>query len=227
MWLFQRDRRSDVGPRVRGIRRFEAGVEGMEGRLLLTGSGAVIILSGTTIEVIGSNYGDTGVVSLQNGSVDVNVSNSHGSDNVLFPASQVDSIDYFGGSGDNSFTNATSLTGFLCGGSGNNILNGGSGSDFLLASSSGTNILNAGSGVETLEAAGSGTNILKGGSGYDTMYAFSGNNQIVGGSGSTYIIAIGGQNSIDGGTGNSIVYSFSSTDAIVPRAGETIVHIGY
>ena len=223
----QRDRASNAGRRTRDIRRFEPGVEGMEGRRLLTGSGATIVLVGSTVEVVGTNLGDTGVVKFQRGGVDVQVSNSQGSDDDLFPASEVGSVTYYGGSGSNTFTNATSLTGFLYGGSGNNVLDGGSGMDFLYATSGGSNVLNAGSGSEFLEVFGTGTNTLNGGSGYDTMFTFSGANTIVGGSGSNFIIAFGGQNSIDGGTGYSVVYSFSNTDVIVPRPNETIVHIGY
>lgn len=227
MLLFERDRGSDARRRTRGVGRFEAGVEGMEERRLLTGSGATILLSGTTIEVFGSNNGDTGVVAMKNGAVDVSVSSSQGSDDVQFPASEVGAIEYFGGSGNNNFTNATSLTGYLYGGSGNNVLTGGSGVDYLFATSCGTNVLNAGSGVENLEAFGAGTNILNGGSGEDTMFTFAGNNTIVGGSGSSFIVALGGQNQINGGPGYSTVYSFSSTDVIVPNDRETVFQIGY
>ena len=227
MLVIERDRGSDAKRRARGARRFEAHVEGMEDRRLLSGSGALIFLSGTTIEVYGSNNGDTGLVAMKGGSVDVKVSNAQGSDEVLFPASQVTSIEYFGGGGHNNLTNNTSLTGYLYGGSGDNVLTGGSGSDYLIASSGGTNVFNAGSGMEVLEALGSGTNILIGGSGYDTMITFSGNNHVVGGSGSDFIVALGGQNTIDGGSGSLIVYSFSSTDVIHPNQGTTVIPIGY
>ncbi len=225
MFFFERDRGSDAKRRPRGVRRFEAGVEGMEDRRLLTGSGATILLSGTTIEVFGSNNGDTGVVAMKNGAVDVSVVNSQGSDDVQFAASQVGAIDYFGGSGNNHFTNDTSLTGYLYGGSGNNVLTGGSGQDFLFATGSGTNVLNAGSGVETLEAFGGGTNILNGGSGSDSMLVFAGNNQITGGSGSNFILTFGGQNVVNGGPGYSTVISFSSTDVIIPNSRETVIDL--
>ena len=227
MWIFPRDRRLSTPAGTRNHRRIELGAEEMEGRRLLSGSGALIVLSGSTVEVVGTNLGDTGLVTQKNGSVEVQVSNSQGSDDVLFPASAVSAIDYFGGSGSNTFTNATSLTGYLFGGSGNNVLNGGSGMDYLFASSGGQNVLDAGSGSEYLFAFGSGTNSLNGGSGYDTIYTFSGVNHVVGGTGSSFIIAVGGQNTIDGGPGNSIIYSFSSNDVIVPNKNETVVHIGY
>jgi Ca2+-binding RTX toxin-like protein len=227
MLLLERDRCSGVGRRPRGIRRFEAVVEGMEGRRLMTGSGAAIFLSGATVEVIGTNLGDTGGVSLRDGSVEVKVSNAQGSDDVLFPASQVGSIQYFGGGGKNSFTNATSLTGYLYGGSGDNTLTGGSGLDFLYATSSGTNVLNAGSGFEILEALSSGNNTLNGGSGYDTMISFAGNAHIVVGSGYDLILAYGGHNIIEGGPGYATVYSFSTTDVINPNDRVTVYHFGY
>ena len=75
---------------------------------MLTGSGASIALSNGMIEILGTNLGDTGSVSIQNGSVQIRVSNSRGSDDVAFPLSQVASIFYQGGSGNSTFTNATS-----------------------------------------------------------------------------------------------------------------------
>ncbi len=151
MLLFHRDRRSGVGRRTSSRRQFVAALEGMEGRQLMTGSGALIFLSGTTLEVIGTSLGDTGSVGLNKGSVEVQVSNSAGSDDIFFPASQVGEIDYFGGTGSNTFANNTPITGYLFGGPGDNVLTGGSGQDFLIANGGGTNVLNAGTGSEVLE----------------------------------------------------------------------------
>ena len=226
MMLFERKRCSDGKRRPRDVRRFEAGVEGLEGRRVLNGSGALIFLSGTTIEVYGSNNGDTGVVAMKNGAVDVSVSNARGRDDVQFSASQVGAIEYFGGNGNNNFTNDTSLTGYLYGGSGNNVLTGGSGLDYLIASSGGTNVLNAGAGFEVFEVVGNGANTLNGGSGYDTMIAYSGNNHLVGGTGYDVILAFGGQNTIDGGPGYATVYSFSSTDIINQNDRMNVYHFG-
>jgi RTX calcium-binding nonapeptide repeat (4 copies) len=227
MRLFQHDRHQDVGQRARGIRRFAAGVEGLEGRRLLNGSGATILLTGSTIEIIGTNLGDTGRVTIQNGAVDVKISNSQGSDDDQFPVAQVGSIVYLGGSGNNTFTNDTPLNADLYGGAGNNTLTGGSGVDLLVATSGGVNVLNAGSGFEVLEATGTGTNTLNGGSGYDEMLAFAGNNQFNDGSGYDFIIAVGGQNVINAGTGYATVYSFSSTDVINANGQMTVYHFGY
>jgi len=227
MLYFERDRGTSAGRRCRSPRRFEAGVEGMEGRRMLTASGAAIVLAGSTVEVFGTDLGDTGMVTSRDGSVEIRLTNSQGYDDVLFPASQVSAIEFFGGSGKNTFTNATPLTGYLYGGSGDNVLTGGSGMDFLIATSTGTNVLNAGSGSEILEALGGGSNTRNGGSGSDTMISFAGNNHIVGGTGSSFIISFGGRNVIEGGHGSSTVYSFSSTDVIVPNDRETVIHIGY
>jgi Ca2+-binding RTX toxin-like protein len=227
MRLIQRDRPQGSGRADRGLRRFEAGVEEMEGRLALSGPGATIALQGSAIEVIGSDLGDTGLVTLQNGTVDVKVSNSQGSEDDQFPASEVGSIVYLGGAGNNTFTNDTPLTGYLYGGSGNNTLTGGSGTDYLVATSGGVNVLNAGSGFEVLEAVGDGTNTLNGGSGYDEMLAFAGNNQFNDGSGYDFIIADGGQNVINAGTGSATVYSFSSTDVINANGQMTVDRYGY
>lgn len=219
----------DGGPSTKGRRAsrgFQAAVEAMEGRRLLTGSGASIVLAGSTIEVTGTNLGDTGVVSMANGSVEVRVANAKGSDDVFFPASQVGSIEYFGGSGKNSFTNATSLTGHLNGGSGDNTLTGGSGIDFLVSTGGGANVLNAGSGFEVLEAMGTGTNTLNGGSGFDEMLAFAGHNQFNGGSGYDFMIAVGGENVINAGSGYATVYSFSSTDVVHSNSGMTVYRFG-
>lgn len=224
MWLFQRDRRRHPGRPAKGVRRFEAGLEEMEGRRVLNGSGATIALVGSTIEVIGTNLGDTGSVTMQNGMVEVKMSNSQGSDDDLFPASGVVAIEYIGGSGNNTFANDTPLTGLLFGGSGNNVLTGGSGFDYLFAEGSGTNVLNAGSGTEMIEALG-GNNTLNAGTGNTTIFAFAGDNHVVGGSGTMSVITLGGQNVIDGGTGASTVFSFVSTDEIHQNAEMTVYYL--
>ena len=209
------------GPRRPTATRFQAGVQNLEGRSLLT-SGATILLSNGTLEVFGTNLGDTGSFSVQNNMVNVQISNAQGSDDVAFPAGEVSSVLYMGGSGNNTFANNTSLTGFLYGGSGSNTLTGGSGIDFLVASGSGTNVLNAGSGSEYLEAFGPGHNILNGSSGADTLIAFNGINTLTGGTGTTTVETFGGTNLIDGGPGNSTILSFDGSDVIIPEPNEVV-----
>jgi Ca2+-binding RTX toxin-like protein len=228
MAIFGRNRRGSAVGRQRRGRAFRAGVEALEGKALLTGSGATIVLAGGIIEVLGTNLGDTGSVNLQSdGRYHVHMANTQGSDDVAFPASQVSAVYYVGGAGNNSFTNATSLTGYLYGGSGSNVLTGGSGVDYLVAWGSGTQVLNAGSGYEVLEAVGPGTATLNGGSGTDVFYATAGVNTIHGGSGVNSIISYGGRNTIDGGTGYSYVYSYVSTDVITSRPTQVVYHLGY
>jgi Ca2+-binding RTX toxin-like protein len=228
MRLFQRLRQRHAGKPAQSLRKFEARVEQMEGRVVLTGgSGATIALQGSMIEILGTNLGDTGSVSLVHGSYEVKVSNSQGSDDDLFPASGVSSVEFVGGSGTNTFANATSLMGYLYGGSGSNTFTGGSGMDVLVASGSGLNVLNAGSGDEILIASGGGTNILNGGAGFDEMVSEAGSNTFNAGSGPSLIIAAGGQNVVNAGSGYATVYSFSSTDQINPNANTTVIKIGY
>jgi Ca2+-binding RTX toxin-like protein len=227
MRLFQRDRRQQTRRPARTIRRFEAQVEGMEARMVLDGSGATIALVDSMIQINGSNLGDTGLVTLQGSSVDVKLSNSQGRADVQFPVSEVGGIEYFGGSGTNTFTNDTPLTAYLYGGSGNNTLTGGSGFDILVATGGGVNVLDAGSGFEILEALGDGTDTLNAGSGYDELLAYAGTNQINAGAGYDIIVSVGGQNVINAGAGSSTVYSFCSTDVIHENDQMTVYQFGY
>ena len=91
MFLLRTDRRYGRRETARGRRDFHSCVEPLEGRSMLTGSGATIALSNGMIEILGTNLGDTGSVSIQNGSVQIRVSNSRGSDDVAFPLVTVQS----------------------------------------------------------------------------------------------------------------------------------------
>ncbi len=214
--------------RVRGRVGFRAGVETLEGRAVLSASGANIFLSYGMVGVVGTNLGDTGSVSLQGNLVHVKVSNAQGSDDVAFPAADVNSVYFKGGSGSNTFSNDTSLTGYLYGGSGNNVLNAGAGTDYLIARGQGTEVLNAGSGSAVLQATGTGTHYLNGGTGSTTMIVTAGTNYLQGGSGTNTIATYGGQNTINGGSGDTYVFSFVSTDVITPASGrQSVYRIGY
>ena len=69
MFNFGRGRRSGGEVHHTGRVRFVANVEAIEGRTLLTATGATILLSNGVIEVLGTNLGDTGSVTLQGGRI--------------------------------------------------------------------------------------------------------------------------------------------------------------
>jgi len=219
---FANHRAAVATARRRALRPTLHGPEPLEGRALLTGSGATIVLVGSLIEVIGTDHGDNGSVSLQGNAYHVKLANSQGSDDVAFPAGQVSAVYYQGGRGANTFANATALTGYLIGGPGDNTLTGGSGVDYLMASGTGSDRLNAGPGTEYLTAYGSGTNVLTGGGGTDQMSVSAGANTINAGSGSDTVITFGGQNTVTGGTGATTLYSLDPADTVTPSSHVTV-----
>jgi hypothetical protein len=161
-------------------RRWEARVEGLEARGLLTG-GSVVQVGGLVTVTPASSGPNVAIVSYQNvnGTMALNV-NLNGS-NFDFSLGQVGFVYYEGGGvgGSQTFQNTTSLHSVAWGGSGTNLFesSGNAQDEFF-----------GGSGGNTFDA-GSGFDVLIGGSGPNTF------NESLTGSGE--ILEVGSSNTIN------------------------------
>jgi Ca2+-binding RTX toxin-like protein len=159
-------------------RRFEAKIEGLEGRNLMA-AGSVVQMGGLVVVTPAPTGPNTAIVSYQsvNGvtSLDVNLNGA----NNYFSLSQVGFVYYEGSSasGAQTFENQTALHTVAWGGSGANLFEGGTGQD----------VFYGGSGSNTFDA-GSGYDLLIGGSGGNTF------NENTSGSGE--VVEVGGTNSV-------------------------------
>jgi Ca2+-binding RTX toxin-like protein len=141
-------------------RRLQPSVDGLETRALMTGGGSVA-LSGAEVVVTPAPTGpNTVMISYQQvGGVNKLDVNLNGSNND-FSIAQVGLV-YFDGvglSGNDTFTNTTSVTTMALGGSGTNVFTGGSGVDIFVGGS-GSNTFYAGSGYDIL-IGGAGPNVF-------------------------------------------------------------------
>ncbi len=147
-------------------RQARLGLERLQDRLVPSTS--PVGLHGHELDIQGTRGADTVSVSQVHGKVVV-VEDHH---TYTFTASQVHSIRFDGGAGNDYFVNHTAIHALALGGAGNDTLIGGSGNDTL----------EGGAGNDLLEG-GSGNDVLDGGSGDDTLIAGAGHDQINGGPG--------------------------------------------
>jgi hypothetical protein len=136
----------------------------------------------------------------------------------------VESIEFSGGNGDDSFENLTSLPVTAEGGSGDDVLIGGSADDVLdggddddqLEGNDGNDQMEGGDGQDTLEG-GDGQDTLEGGDGQDTLEGGDGQDSLEGGD---------GQDMLDGGEGADILNGGDSSDVMYGRAGDDVLNGG-
>ncbi len=147
-----RDRKSPSRPLL-------PGVDGMERRALM--AAGFVTAFGSTVEVMPAPTGASVLtVSYQTvdgvRELDVNLNNA----NHYFSLTRPMSVDFFGeaSSGNETFTNTTSVDTDATGGSGNNTFVGGSGNDNFYGGS-GTNTFTAGTGYDIL-VGGTGKNVF-------------------------------------------------------------------
>jgi Ca2+-binding RTX toxin-like protein len=160
-------------------RRFEARLEDLESRNLMTGGS--VVQSGLVVTVNPAATGpNIAIVSFQNVNgtkmVDVNL---NGSDH-YFSAAKVGFVYYMGSgaSGAQTFENETSLDTIAWGGSGRNLFESSTGNDEFIGGS-GSNTFDAGSGYDVL-IGGTGTNAFnEDSSGSGVVFQVGGNNLIV------------------------------------------------
>ena len=125
-----------------------------------------------------------------------------------FDRTQVDSIDFSGGSGDDVFLNLTSISSVAYGHSGADQLTGGSGNDQLFG----------GFGNDTL-LGGLGDDTLSGQDDDDLIRGFGGNDRILGGAGQDVLNAGPGDDFLNGGHGDDILVGGAGDDELLGFTG--------
>lgn len=188
-----------------------AAYQSLEPRKLLAG----ISLSGTELQIFGTDSPETAVVSQSGSNITASLTNFA---NQSFPASAVQSIVFVGLGGDDSFTNNTSIGSSVFGGAGNDRLVGGSGIDFL----------NGGSGRDHLQGRNGNDTLVGsiGGSGVEEFDGGNGNDNIFGGTGVNTISDTAGNNLIFGGPVQDTITTGNGNDQVYPGSGDDVVNVG-
>ena len=168
-----------------------------------------------SIIVIGSERNDTVEIRQKGSSISVSMNAQASRMARSFSASQVTSIVFNGRSGDDMFSNLTSVPCRADGETGNDILRGGSSNDDL-----------SGGGGNDQLSGGSGNDMLNGGSGNDVVWGGNGNDRLMGGDGQDRILGEDGSDSIWGGTGNDMIEGSNGNDSVWGQDGNDILRGG-
>lgn len=122
----------------------------------------------------------------------------------------VASIRFNGNSGDDAFTNNTSIPSTVYGGQGNDLLIGGFGIDNIYGES-GIDWLAGRGGDDRLDGGG-GDDVLVGDDGNDTLSGSIGNDQLLGGVGKDKLFGESGDDKLVGGTGDDLLFGGEGSD---------------
>ncbi len=144
--------------------------------------------------------------------------------------SLVSRIDFIGGSGNDSFTNSTSVASQAWGHGGDDVLAGGSGGDLLyggtgvdqLTGNDGNDTLSGGDGADTLQGGaandtldgGNGNDVLSGGDGNDSLYSGWDHDWLYGEAGDDWLYGFSGDDRLWGGTGLDSAYGQAGNDLV-------------
>ena len=139
-------------------------------------------------------------------------------------------IRFFGGDGDDVFSNFTSYVSVAYGEAGNDELNGGSANDFLfggvdndtLRGFDGSDGLHGNEGDDTI-LGGEGNDFLYGFTGADSLYGGAGNDQIIGDMGNDVIYAGDGDDDVFGSEGNDIIKGEGGSDDLFGQDGDDYI----
>jgi Ca2+-binding RTX toxin-like protein len=214
-------------------------VEALEGRSLISGTpipdgisfstGLVIVNTGPT--------DDTSVVSLVRGQVQVTLSRTTvkviagsvirfttNDPTRTFDTAAVHKIEFFGGDGNDKFTNATSIPCTALGDGGADILIGGSGKDILSGGLGDDSMVGNGGDDSITGGGGNDTGVC--GDGNDTFTSSDGNDSVSGGNGNDIINVGNGNNTINGGAGNDSITAGSGNDLLMGGDGNDSINGG-
>lgn len=174
-------------------------LEGLEGRELMTGSAT--LSSAGALQIEGSVFADTAVITQVYDMIVVELSGADGSYQVgAAPASKVKNIVFYGHQGNDVFNNQTSIPCMAHGGQGNDLLIGGNGPCELLGGK-GDDVLVGGAANDVLYG-NEGNDIIDGGAGDDILYGGQGNDYVIGGTGNDALFGNKGVDLLLGGSGN-------------------------
>ena len=181
---------------------FQPMLECLEGRLVP----ATITTGANFLTINGSGANDVVNVSIVKNQIQIQIT---GQATQNFSRTGVQTINFFGNDGHDTFTNNTSINCIAQGGKGNDTLTGGSGID----------LLDGGSGSDYLDG-GSGSDFLDGGAGDDKLYGRDGNDVLFGGAGDDWLDGGAGDDKLYGGSGSDYLYGGAGDDWLEGGAGD-------
>ncbi len=211
--------RQETGPSHGGRR---ASLEQLESRQMLSVTPPSIELVDSQVVITGSGIEDEVVVSQPTPeSVHVRVRTVTDYIETTFAASQVQSVFFAGGEGDDNLLNSTSIRTFADGGQGNDILQGGPGPDTLsggagndsLIGNGGADLLQGDDGDDTIYG-NAGADTLRGGAGNDRLLGGDDNDTLSGDEGDDYLAGQGGTNTSFGDAGADTLIAGDNGDRL-------------
>lgn len=119
-------------------------------------------------------------------------------------ANTLTQISFFGGDGNDTFTNNTAFDSVASGGDGNDILNGGEGEDRFFG--------------------GDGNDTLRGGAGEDMLYGQAGDDILFGNTGDDLILGDVGDDTAYGGDGDDDIYGSDGNDTLIGNDGDDLLN---
>jgi Ca2+-binding RTX toxin-like protein len=138
-----------------------------------------------------------------------------------FNKAEITKIRFYGGDGNDSFTNATALPSLANGDAGDDKLVGGTGSDEL-DGGDGNDSIYGGDGDDRI-LGGAGIDLIRGEEGNDTIDGQSGDDIIYGQGGADYILGSAGNDRIYGGDGNDSLYGGEGNNILYGDGGNDLV----
>ncbi|QDU81936.1 Hemolysin, chromosomal [Polystyrenella longa] len=220
-----------VPPR-RKSRATRFAVEQLETRQMLTpqlslaGAGVLIVEGTDARDIAHIQENEMGVIAATISDGEVEISRS-------YPTGLVKSILFFGGDGNDTFRNDTSLPSVAHGENGNDILYGGSNFDRLNGGPGDDRLLGRGGDDELFGNAGN--DVLKGHNGNDLMVGGSGNDLLIGGpdddrlvGGDDHDVLKGGSGNdyLDGGLGDDLLFGQAGIDELITSSGKDLLDKG-
>ena len=171
-----------------------------------------------TIVIQGSPINDTAVITVAaDGALHVQLATADGSYTSVFPRSAAKAVKFFGGDGNDTFQNFSSLTSEAFGDAGADTFIGGSNTDRLIGGA-GDDTLNGGEGFDFIDG-GDGNDWLSGWKGNDTLMAGPGDDFVVGGSGNDVLHGDDGKDELQGERGNDRLTGGAGDDLLVGSIG--------
>lgn len=190
---------------IDSIRKYSVNTELDDGVLKIDGS---IFDDKVTVEVMKSSSRSPSSTKFRSGALKIQVT-LRGTCIWKTALSDVESIEFSGRDGDDSFENLTSIPSFAEGGDGDDVLIGGSSAD-LLYGDDGDDEIDGGCGPDEIHG-GDGSDVLSGGEQDDVIYG-DGNSDTLHGD--------AGDDSLYGGSGGDSLYGDSGDDSLAGMKGD-------
>jgi Ca2+-binding RTX toxin-like protein len=175
--------------------------EGLEQRRLLAADQIQFDSATSSVLIYGSSVQDIATVAVDaKADVHVQLKTEDGAYTIIFPGASVAAVKFFGGDGDDEFSNFTVLPSEAWGDEGDDVLTGGPGADRL--------------------GGGPGADRLVGGIGDDELRGESGNDELIGLAGNDWLVGGDDDDQVFGGDGNDLLKGNDGNDKLAGENGD-------